>query len=97
MSAERIEAVAWHALPVGAVAERLRSDAVNGIGTAEAARRLAEYGPNEVLEEKRRSPLALLLAQFRDFMILVPICPMPVVSLMLPLVDIPREMKGSCL
>jgi len=71
VSRERVEREAWHALPVKAVAERLRADPVRGLGAAEAARRLAEHGPNEVAEEKRRSPLTLFAAQLRDFMILV--------------------------
>jgi Ca2+-transporting ATPase len=61
----------WHALAASDVAERLRSDAARGLAPAEAAQRLAEHGPNEVAEEKRRSLLALFVSQFKDFMILV--------------------------
>jgi Ca2+-transporting ATPase len=37
----------------------------------EAQRRLAEHGPNVLTEGTRRGPLAMMLGQFRDFMILV--------------------------
>jgi Ca2+-transporting ATPase len=42
-----------------------------GLGSAEAARRLAEHGPNAIVEGKPRSALALLGAQFLDVPILV--------------------------
>lgn len=72
MSSEaRVAGEEWHALPAKAVAERLRTDAARGLGAAEAARRLAEYGPNQVAEERRRSLLMLFASQFQDFMILV--------------------------
>ena len=71
MGEERSETRAWHALPAATVVERLGGDATRGLGAAEAARRLAEYGPNEVTEARRRGPLSLLVAQLRDFMILV--------------------------
>jgi Ca2+-transporting ATPase len=71
VSEERVEEEAWHALPAEAVAECLGTDSARGLGAAEAALRLAKTGPNEVVEERRRSPLALLVAQLRDFMILV--------------------------
>jgi Ca2+-transporting ATPase len=42
-----------------------------GLSSDEVARRLERYGPNAIPEKKRRSPLALLLSQFQDFMIIV--------------------------
>lgn len=42
---------------------------VLGLSQAEAARRLAEYGRNEIQRERTRSPWAVLLEQFRSPMI----------------------------
>jgi P-type Ca2+ transporter type 2C len=42
-----------------------------GISDAEAKQRLAEFGPNELQEKKKRTILLMLLDQFKDFMILV--------------------------
>ena len=43
----------------------------DGLTTAEARRRLDQHGPNVLTESRRRGPLTMFLAQFRDFMILV--------------------------
>ena len=63
-------AVAWHALPVEACLERLRS-ARGGLTGAEADRRLKENGPNELQGARRASPWALLLEQFRNVLIII--------------------------
>lgn len=44
---------------------------LKGLSAEEAGRRLAKYGPNELLEKKKKTALAMLLGQFTDFMILV--------------------------
>ena len=61
---------AWHELPVAAVLERLDT-AEGGLSSVEAARRLAEYGPNELAASRRISPWSLLLAQFKNVLILI--------------------------
>ena len=38
----------------------------DGLSSAEAARRLAQYGPNEFAERKRLRPLFILLSKFRS-------------------------------
>ena len=43
----------------------------DGLSSEEAAKRLAEYGPNELVEKAAKSPLAMVLDQFKDFMIIV--------------------------
>ena len=43
----------------------------SGLSGEEAQRRLVEFGPNELLEKKKRTILLMLLDQFKDFMILV--------------------------
>jgi Ca2+-transporting ATPase len=59
---------AWHRLDPEEVRARLDAPA-DGLAQEEAARRLAAHGPNELVEGGRRTPLAMLLDQFRDFMI----------------------------
>jgi H+-transporting ATPase len=47
-----------------ALAEMPQTSATDGLSGAEASRRLAEYGPNELVE-KERSPLLTFLGYFR--------------------------------
>src|SRR3990172_8719562 len=47
------------------------SSSQEGISQDEAKRRLLEYGPNELKETKKTTPLGMLLDQFKDFMIIV--------------------------
>jgi Ca2+-transporting ATPase len=65
------DATNWHLLPVEECAATLRTDLERGLAQAEVERRRAQAGPNEIREGRRRGPLAMLLAQFTDFMILV--------------------------
>lgn len=61
----------WYTIPFLDVLEILRTDCTIGLSTAEATRRLDEYGYNE-LEEKQATPWwQHFLAQFQDFMVLV--------------------------
>ncbi|WP_318258143.1 cation-transporting P-type ATPase [Geobacter anodireducens] len=60
----------WHRIPIDEALTRLATS-LAGLGRDEARRRLAECGPNELEEQVRRTPLAMLLGQFTDFMILV--------------------------
>ncbi len=43
----------------------------DGLEPGEARKRLDEYGPNELTEKARKTPLLMFLGQFTDFMILV--------------------------
>ncbi|MDH4233156.1 MAG: HAD-IC family P-type ATPase, partial [Nitrospirota bacterium] len=60
----------WHQKNVADVIEELNSS-LQGISSDEARRRLQEYGPNELKQKKKKTPLMMFLDQFRDFMILV--------------------------
>jgi len=60
----------WHQQPAGAVLAGLGTSPA-GLGSAEAASRLREHGPNVLEEAKRRTALGMLASQFTDFMILV--------------------------
>ncbi len=43
----------------------------NGLSSNEARKRLLEYGTNEIKETAKRTPLGMLLDQFKDFMIII--------------------------
>jgi Ca2+-transporting ATPase len=60
----------WHDRSAAEVLGALGSS-VHGLEPAEARRRLDAHGPNRLIEQRRRTALRILLAQFRDFMILV--------------------------
>ncbi|MCS6909876.1 MAG: cation-translocating P-type ATPase [Anaerolineales bacterium] len=61
----------WHNQPVDAVARQLGTDLRRGLSRDEAARRLAEYGPNELQAARRVSPWQLLLEQFKNVLIII--------------------------
>jgi Ca2+-transporting ATPase len=60
----------WHTRTGDEVLKDLES-APEGLSEAEARRRLEHYGPNDIKETKKRTPLGMLLDQFKDFMIIV--------------------------
>ena len=61
---------AWHTLSVDAVSSHLKSTHA-GLTGVEAARRLEEYGPNELEAARRISPWTILLAQIKNVLILI--------------------------
>ncbi len=60
----------WHTLPVETVYSELKSGP-SGLTSAEAAKRLEEYGPNELLAAHRISAWQLLLEQFKNVLIII--------------------------
>jgi magnesium-transporting ATPase (P-type) len=58
----------WHALGVEDVVAALDATPA-GLSSAEAARRLAEHGPNRLPKAARRGPLRRLAAQFNNLLI----------------------------
>ena len=46
----------WYRLDAQEAVEQINSDLQNGLTAAEAARRLAEYGPNELVERGTKAP-----------------------------------------
>jgi len=61
---------AWHTLSVTAVLDRLGTSQT-GLSGEDAARRLAEHGPNELAASAGPSPWSLLLAQFKNVLIVI--------------------------
>lgn len=60
----------WHVLSIAEVLAALEADP-RGLSPAEAARRRRVYGPNELEAARRISPWAILLAQFRNVLVLI--------------------------
>jgi len=60
----------WHSLESAKIFELTNSSA-DGLSSDDAKERLEQYGQNELVEKKKRSPWLLFLNQFSDFMILV--------------------------
>ncbi|MDP3894209.1 HAD-IC family P-type ATPase [Nocardioides sp.] len=64
-------AVLWHSHTAARALELWSTDGEAGLSSDEAARRLAEHGPNRLPEARRRGPLARASAQFNNPLILV--------------------------
>ncbi|MGD2201733.1 MAG: HAD-IC family P-type ATPase, partial [Candidatus Bathyarchaeota archaeon] len=60
----------WHAEDIENVIDILDSSR-KGLEKEEAARRLKEYGPNELKEEKRVTPLELFIGQFKSILVII--------------------------
>ncbi|MEO6421137.1 MAG: HAD-IC family P-type ATPase, partial [Candidatus Nitrotoga sp.] len=61
----------WHTLTTDEVEQRLQTSQQSGLSSADAAKRLTQYGANELKEQRARSTWRMLLDQFTDFMIVV--------------------------
>lgn len=59
----------WHTYTIEAVLDRQQTDLKDGLTDAEAARRLAKYGPNALSPALQRSALSILLAQFKSLIV----------------------------
>lgn len=63
--------IPWHTLSVQDTAARLKTDVKSGLAHRDADIRIEAYGPNVLEEGRRRTPVEMFLAQFKDFMIVV--------------------------
>lgn len=61
---------AWHTVTVEDTIQSLRSS-LEGLSNEEAAKRLAEYGPNELKATGSVSPWKILLDQFKNVLIII--------------------------
>lgn len=62
--------IKWHLTGTDDVMKVLRTGP-DGLHFTEAQKRIAEFGPNELVEISKKSPFSIFLAQFKDFMIIV--------------------------
>ncbi len=62
---------AWHTMPPPEVLSQLETDPENGLAKSEVASRLAQYGPNELIEAERPGFWQQLLNQFNNFVIYI--------------------------
>ncbi len=62
---------AWHTRPVQEVIEQLSTHGEDGLSSAEAARRLAEHGPNELQAARHISAWSILVEQFKNVLIII--------------------------
>ncbi len=61
----------WYLQTTDDTLATLTTDRAQGLDQAEAKRRLAEYGPNELVEKGVKSPWQILLEQLSDAMVIV--------------------------
>ncbi len=60
----------WHAMETEELMRALKASE-KGLSEEEAKRRLQEFGPNELVERKRVTPLQILLGQFKDIFVIM--------------------------
>ncbi|MFC2022875.1 cation-translocating P-type ATPase [Chloroflexota bacterium] len=65
-----VETENWYNLETTEAVSSLGSS-MGGLSSEEAAKRLAEFGPNELAEKGKISPFMLWLGQFKDFLIII--------------------------
>jgi Ca2+-transporting ATPase len=61
----------WHLAVSSAVLEQLESASAQGLTDAQVQARLAQYGPNELVEHGLKSPLAILWEQVKNPLVLL--------------------------
>lgn len=61
----------WHHISEKEAITAQRSSKGSGLDHDEVTRRVAEFGPNRLVEGQRKSALSILLAQFTDLLVLV--------------------------
>uniref|UniRef100_UPI0035ADCD16 cation-translocating P-type ATPase n=1 Tax=Promineifilum sp. TaxID=2664178 RepID=UPI0035ADCD16 len=61
----------WYAMDLDDLLTRLETHHQDGLTSEEAARRLAQFGPNELREKPRPTFLQLVLAQLNNFVIIL--------------------------
>lgn len=61
----------WHQLSAEQVVQQLGGDAHHGLTTSEAARRLAETGPNQLIDHGVKSPWRILGEQLTALMVVI--------------------------
>ena len=76
----------WYKSSAQDVLTQLTSQIDHGLDSAEAKRRLEEYGPNELIDRGGKSPWRILLEQFTETMVIILIIA-AVISILLGEID----------
>lgn len=63
--------ISWHTLAAEQAVQHLQADAARGLAHAEACRRSAAHGPNQLAQQPPPAPWKLLLDQFKSILIIV--------------------------
>jgi P-type Ca2+ transporter type 2C len=63
--------ISWHALSPDEILEKLNTGLLDGLTSAEAARRLEQYGPNQLDEKPRPGFFRLVLDQLNNFVVIL--------------------------
>ena len=63
--------ITWHAMSAEDVVSQLGTQVQAGLTSEEAARRLAEYGPNQLAEKPRPTFFQLVLSQLKSFIVIL--------------------------
>ncbi len=61
----------WYNLEVEEASQALGVDLKSGLTNAEAKKRLAEHGPNELIDKGKKNPWLILADQFKDLMVII--------------------------
>jgi P-type Ca2+ transporter type 2C len=77
----------WHALSAEQTVESLSSNAVKGLSSAEARRRVGEYGSNSIKQERKTSVFRIFLGQFKNVLIIILLFAISISALLGDLVD----------
>ncbi len=62
------EQLKWYSMTPEAVAQQLKVEPAKGLSTADAERRLQQYGPNVLAAKKKEKGWQAFLRQYKDFM-----------------------------
>jgi len=61
----------FFSLPKEDLTSKFNTDLKNGLSENEAQARLNQYGPNEIKQQKGKSPLLILFSQFTDILVII--------------------------
>lgn len=61
----------WHSLDVNSAIKELQVEPDRGLAPQEAARRLGQYGSNELTQEEKASPWQLFFNQFKNILVVI--------------------------
>jgi Ca2+-transporting ATPase len=78
----------WHGLEINEALAQLDTDHENGLSRTEAAKRLSEYGPNELAEEDLKRPWVILWEQLTGIMVIILIVAAVVSGLLREFLDV---------